>query len=115
MEQVKVDLSLLRPIMPTEETILAVVTLVLTLEATATVVEAVDILASSHPQSHIVMQSSSLEAVVVDQVTLLTVVVAVGHQAEMLVTAALVAVVEHHRMVVDLLVTLVLMAAQVLN
>tara|TARA_Y100000287_G_C13945563_1_gene221555 strand:+ start:95 stop:223 length:129 start_codon:yes stop_codon:yes gene_type:complete len=41
VEQVKVDLSLLRPIMPTEETILAVVTLVLTLEATATVVEAV--------------------------------------------------------------------------
>jgi hypothetical protein len=31
VEQVKVDLSLLRPIMPTEETILAVVTLVLTL------------------------------------------------------------------------------------
>ena len=51
----------------------------------------------------------------VDQVTLLTVVVAVDHQAEMLVTAALVAVVEHHRMVVDLLVTLVLTAAQVLN
>ena len=51
----------------------------------------------------------------VDQVTPLTVVVAVGHQAEMLVTAALVAVVEHHRMVVDLLVTLVLTAAQVLN
>jgi hypothetical protein len=41
VEQVKVDLSLLRPIMPTEEIILAVVTLVLTLEATATVVEAV--------------------------------------------------------------------------
>tara|TARA_B100001939_G_C16505956_1_gene431647 strand:- start:302 stop:430 length:129 start_codon:yes stop_codon:yes gene_type:complete len=31
VEQVKVDLSLLRPIMPTEEIILAVVTLVLTL------------------------------------------------------------------------------------
>jgi hypothetical protein len=61
------------------------------------------------------MQSSSLEAVVVDQVTPLTVVVAVGHQAEMLVTAALVAVVVDHRMVVDLLVTLVLTAAQVLN
>lgn len=70
---------------------------------------------SSHPHIHIVMQSLSLEAVVVDQVTLLTVVVAVDHQAEMLVTAALVAVVEHHRMVVDLLVTLVLTAAQVLN
>ena len=51
----------------------------------------------------------------VDQVTLLTVAAAVDHQAEMLVTAALVAVVEHHRMVVDLLVTLVLTAAQVLN
>lgn len=51
----------------------------------------------------------------VDQVTPLTVVVAVGHQVEMLVTAALVAVVVDHRMVVDLLVTLVLTAAQVLN
>ena len=61
------------------------------------------------------MQSSSLQVVVVDQVTLPTVAVAVGHQAIMLVTAALVVAVEHHRMVVDLLVTLVLMAAQVLN
>ena len=51
----------------------------------------------------------------VDQVTPLTVAVAVGHQAIMLVTAALVAVVVDHRMVVDLLVTLVLTAAQVLN
>tara|TARA_X000001036_G_C20383606_1_gene685671 strand:- start:427 stop:555 length:129 start_codon:yes stop_codon:yes gene_type:complete len=41
VEQVKVDLSLLLPMMHIEETILAVVTLVLTLEATATVVEAV--------------------------------------------------------------------------
>ena len=111
----RVDLSLLHLIMNIEQTILVVVTLVLTLEAPATVVEAVDILASSQDQSHMVIQSSLLEAVVVDQVTLLTVAVAVGHQAEMLVTAALVAVVEHHRMVVDLLVTLVLMAAQVLN
>ena len=51
----------------------------------------------------------------VDQVTLLTVVVAVDHQAEMLVTAALVVAVVDPRMVVDLLVTLVLTAAQVLN
>ena len=41
--------------------------------------------------------------------------VAVGHQAEMLVTAALVAVVADPRMVVDLLVTLVLTVAQALN
>ena len=61
------------------------------------------------------MQSSSLEAVVVDQVTLLTAVAAVDHQAEMLVTAALVAVVADPRMVVDLLVTLVLTVAQALN
>ena len=37
----RVDLSLLHLIMNIEQTILAVVTLVLTLEATATVVEAV--------------------------------------------------------------------------
>ena len=52
---------------------------------------------------------------VVDQVTLPTVAVAVGHQAIMLVTAALVVAVVDPRMVVDLLVTLVLTAAQVLN
>ena len=61
------------------------------------------------------MQSSSLEAVVVDQVTLLTAVAAVDHQAEMLVTAALVVAVVDPKMVVDLLVTLVLTVAQALN
>ena len=61
------------------------------------------------------MQSLSLEAVVVDQVTLLTAVAAVDHQAEMLVTAALVVAVVDPKMVVDLLVTLVLTVAQALN
>ena len=41
MEQVKVDLSLLRPIMPTEEIILAVVILVLTLVVVSMVLLAV--------------------------------------------------------------------------
>lgn len=51
----------------------------------------------------------------VDQVTLLTAVAAVDHQAEMLVTAALVVAVVDPKMVVDLLVTLVLTVAQALN